>query len=181
MLEHDLGHERPGLQVAAPLELEQVALGADHGTLLEAIEKLAHRPSVATRVASAATGPSSSAARATRVPASGRRGRNRNDGPETLTAATSGRRSADRRRDRHETGLSSRRDGVTALGGLLPRACSSSTVATAFGAARLQLDVLEQRAQPRGLVIEQQRAPGRGAVRRGRSDRPARRLDHVRR
>ena len=29
MLEHDLGHEGAGLQVAAPLELEHVALGAD--------------------------------------------------------------------------------------------------------------------------------------------------------
>jgi hypothetical protein len=31
MLEHDLGHERAGLQVAAALELEHVAFGADHG------------------------------------------------------------------------------------------------------------------------------------------------------
>ena len=32
VIEHDLGHERPGLQVAATFELEQVALGADHRT-----------------------------------------------------------------------------------------------------------------------------------------------------
>ena len=31
VLEHDLGHERTGLQVAAALELEQVTLGADDG------------------------------------------------------------------------------------------------------------------------------------------------------
>ena len=30
VLEHDLGDERARLQVAAPLELEEVALGADH-------------------------------------------------------------------------------------------------------------------------------------------------------
>ena len=29
MLEHDFRHERAGLQVASPLELEHVALGAD--------------------------------------------------------------------------------------------------------------------------------------------------------
>ncbi len=29
-VEHDLGHERAGLDVAATLELEEVALGADH-------------------------------------------------------------------------------------------------------------------------------------------------------
>ena len=37
MLEHDLGHERAGLQVAAPLELEDVAFGADDGALVEAL------------------------------------------------------------------------------------------------------------------------------------------------
>ena len=30
VLEHDLGDEGAGLEIAAPLELEQVALGADH-------------------------------------------------------------------------------------------------------------------------------------------------------
>ncbi len=30
MLKHDFRHEGPGLQVATPLELEQIALGADH-------------------------------------------------------------------------------------------------------------------------------------------------------
>ena len=39
MLEHDLGDERARLQVAAALELEDVALGADHGALLEALEQ----------------------------------------------------------------------------------------------------------------------------------------------
>ena len=39
MFEHDFRHEGAGLQVAAPLELEQVALGADHGALVEALEK----------------------------------------------------------------------------------------------------------------------------------------------
>ena len=35
MLEHDLGHEGAGLQIAATLELEHVALGADHRPLVE--------------------------------------------------------------------------------------------------------------------------------------------------
>ena len=39
MLEHDFRHEGAGLQVAAPLELEHVALGADDGALGEALEK----------------------------------------------------------------------------------------------------------------------------------------------
>jgi hypothetical protein len=30
LLEHHLWYERPGLQVAAALELEQIPLGADH-------------------------------------------------------------------------------------------------------------------------------------------------------
>jgi hypothetical protein len=29
VLEHDLGHKRAGLEIPAPLELEEVALGAD--------------------------------------------------------------------------------------------------------------------------------------------------------
>jgi len=40
MLEDDLGHERARLQVTAALALEQVALGADDGTLLEPLESL---------------------------------------------------------------------------------------------------------------------------------------------
>ena len=39
MLEDDLGDERAGLQVAPALELEQVALGAHDGTLLEPLEE----------------------------------------------------------------------------------------------------------------------------------------------
>ena len=39
MLEHDLGHESAGLQVAAALELEHVAFGADHGPVVEAFEE----------------------------------------------------------------------------------------------------------------------------------------------
>ena len=39
MLEHDLGDERAGLQVAAALELEDVALGADDGALREPREQ----------------------------------------------------------------------------------------------------------------------------------------------
>ncbi len=39
MFEHDLGHERAGLQVAAALELEDVALGADHWPLVEALQQ----------------------------------------------------------------------------------------------------------------------------------------------
>ena len=35
MLEHHLGDERARLQVTAALQLEEVALGADHGALLE--------------------------------------------------------------------------------------------------------------------------------------------------
>jgi hypothetical protein len=50
MLEHYLGDERAGLQVAAPLELEQVALGADHAPVCEPREQapVAHRPAEAT-------------------------------------------------------------------------------------------------------------------------------------
>ena len=39
MLEHDLGHVGAGLQIAAPLELEQIALGADHRSLVEPFEQ----------------------------------------------------------------------------------------------------------------------------------------------
>jgi hypothetical protein len=42
LLEHHLWYERPGLQVPAPLELEQIALGADHWSGGEPIEKPAH-------------------------------------------------------------------------------------------------------------------------------------------
>jgi hypothetical protein len=37
MVEHDLGHERAGLEVAPALDLEQVALGAQDGPGGEAI------------------------------------------------------------------------------------------------------------------------------------------------
>ena len=39
MLEHDLGHEGAGLQIAAALELEHVALGADDGPAVESLQK----------------------------------------------------------------------------------------------------------------------------------------------
>jgi hypothetical protein len=39
MLEHDLGHERSALQIAAPLELEEVPLGAQDDVLLETVEE----------------------------------------------------------------------------------------------------------------------------------------------
>ena len=39
MLEHDLGHVRPGLEVAPPLELEQIALGADHRPRRQPLEQ----------------------------------------------------------------------------------------------------------------------------------------------
>jgi hypothetical protein len=37
MLEDDLGDERPGLEVATPLELEDVPLGTDDRPLVEAL------------------------------------------------------------------------------------------------------------------------------------------------
>jgi hypothetical protein len=42
LIEHHLWHERPGLQVAAALELEQIPLGADHRSGREPIEKPTH-------------------------------------------------------------------------------------------------------------------------------------------
>ena len=39
MLEHDLGHESSCLEIAAPLELEDVAFGADHRTGFEALQQ----------------------------------------------------------------------------------------------------------------------------------------------
>ena len=39
VLEDDLGDERPGLQVAPPLELEEVALGTDDGALVEPLQQ----------------------------------------------------------------------------------------------------------------------------------------------
>jgi hypothetical protein len=44
VLEHDLGHVRPRLQVAPALELEQVSLGAEHGPLREPLHE-SHDPS----------------------------------------------------------------------------------------------------------------------------------------
>ena len=40
MFEHDLGHVGPGLQVAPALKLEQVALRADHGAVVEARQEI---------------------------------------------------------------------------------------------------------------------------------------------
>src|SRR5271169_6949275 len=42
LLEDHLGYERPGLQVAAALELEQISLGADHRSGGQPIEKPTH-------------------------------------------------------------------------------------------------------------------------------------------
>ncbi len=39
MLEHDLRHERARLQIAPPLELEDIAFGADHGTGVETLHE----------------------------------------------------------------------------------------------------------------------------------------------
>ena len=39
VLENDLGYVRARLQIAAALELEQIPLGADNGSLLEALEE----------------------------------------------------------------------------------------------------------------------------------------------
>ena len=41
MVEHDLGHEGAGLEIAAPLQLEQVAFGADHRSGREPREQAA--------------------------------------------------------------------------------------------------------------------------------------------
>ena len=39
VLQHHFRHEGAGLEVAAPLELEQIAFGANHRTLGEALEQ----------------------------------------------------------------------------------------------------------------------------------------------
>ena len=39
MLEHDFGHECAGLQIAAPLELEEIALGADDRPRGESVQQ----------------------------------------------------------------------------------------------------------------------------------------------
>jgi hypothetical protein len=39
MFEHDLRHERPGLQIAAALELEDIAFGANDGAGVEALQQ----------------------------------------------------------------------------------------------------------------------------------------------
>jgi len=41
-LEHDLGHEGTGLQIAPPLALEQVALGADDRALRQEVKESRH-------------------------------------------------------------------------------------------------------------------------------------------
>ena len=45
VLEDDLGDEAAGLHVAPALELEQVALRADHGPVVESLEQLQSCPS----------------------------------------------------------------------------------------------------------------------------------------
>ena len=40
-IQDDLRHVRPGLDVAAPLELEDVALGAQHRAMLQPLEDAA--------------------------------------------------------------------------------------------------------------------------------------------
>jgi len=42
VLEHDLGDERPRLQVASPLALEEVALGAYDRALPQQLKKIRH-------------------------------------------------------------------------------------------------------------------------------------------
>jgi hypothetical protein len=42
MLEHDLGDERPGLQVAPPLALEEVAFGAHDRAAAQQVEQIRH-------------------------------------------------------------------------------------------------------------------------------------------
>ena len=141
VLEHDLGHERPRLQVAAPLEFEEVALGADDGALRETIEESAHAPRLTTRVADPATSPAAAptarrAARATSAPASSSRAPKRNDGPDTLTRGDDAAvEAAHRRRDGGEPGLQLLvGDGVAALGGLPhARAQAPRSCATVFG------------------------------------------------
>jgi hypothetical protein len=39
VLEHDLGHERPGLEIPSTLQLEQVSFGADDRALGESLEE----------------------------------------------------------------------------------------------------------------------------------------------
>ena len=39
VIQHDLGHVGAGLEVAAPLQLEEVALGADHGAVRKPLEQ----------------------------------------------------------------------------------------------------------------------------------------------
>ena len=46
-VEHDLRHVRAALQVAAALELEQVALGAEHDAVVESLEQAPHTVSIA--------------------------------------------------------------------------------------------------------------------------------------
>ena len=41
-VEHDLGHIRPTLEIAAPLELEQIALGTEHHAVVEPLEETFH-------------------------------------------------------------------------------------------------------------------------------------------
>ena len=43
VLEHGFGNERTRLHVAAPLELEEIALGADDRALGQALEETARR------------------------------------------------------------------------------------------------------------------------------------------
>jgi hypothetical protein len=51
MVEHDLRDVRPALQVAAPLELEQVALGSEHGAGGKTVGEPGHR-AIASRTSS---------------------------------------------------------------------------------------------------------------------------------
>ena len=43
-VEHDLGHIRPALEIAAPLELEQIALGTEHHAVVKSLEETRHGP-----------------------------------------------------------------------------------------------------------------------------------------
>src|SRR5207249_218065 len=68
MVEHDLRDERSRLDVAAPLELEEIALGADDRAALQAFEEaVAHRSIMSARTARA-RGPARGPGRASRPP-----------------------------------------------------------------------------------------------------------------
>ena len=178
VLEHDLGDERARLQVAAPLELEEVALGADdralsraaRGIVLMAFSTTTQRCADRNRGASPSCDDSSAPARATSAPASSSRARKRNEGPDTFSAATMRRRSGAREpRRRRVPARAPRPRPRSRAGGLrATRAPSSAEARDGVRPAGVQRDAREQRAQRR-------RRRGRRAARgRRRCSTPAR-------